>query len=136
MLNTLENGDHLIISDVFYTPKRGDIVVCQDYETGHTDPVIKRIIAIEGDSIEILANGMVFVNDRLLVEEYVFIDGEDYFEGMPKTVVPEGMIFVMGDHRNLSADSRTFDSTFVREDAILGKVMLRFYPFDKFGAVE
>ena len=136
MLNTLEEGDHLIISDTFYTPKRGDIVVCQDHETGHTNPVVKRIIAIEGDSIEILANGMVFVNDKLLIEDYVYLDGPDNFQGMPKTVVPEDTVFVMGDHRNLSSDSRTFRSTFVREDAILGKVILRFYPFDKFGSVD
>ncbi len=136
MLNTLEAGDHLIISDTFYTPKRGDIVVCQDHATGHENPIVKRIIAIEGDSIEILANGMVFVNDRLLIEDYVYLDGPDNFQGMAKTVVPEDMVFVMGDHRNLSSDSRTFLSTFVREDAILGKVILRFYPFDKFGTVE
>lgn len=136
MLNTLEEGDHLIISDTFYTPERGDIVVCQDHATGHTNPIVKRIIAIEGDSIEILPNGMVFVNDKLLIEDYVYLDGPDHFQGMAKTTVPEDMVFVMGDHRNLSSDSRTFESTFVREDAILGKVILRFYPFSKFGTVE
>lgn len=138
MQNTLQNGEHLIISNLFYTPKRGDIIVCQDYETGHRNPIVKRIIATEGDTIEILPDGSVFVNGQILNEDYVFIDpGEiDDFPGMPKTTVPEDMVFVMGDHRNKSSDSREFLSTFVREDAILGKVILRFYPFDKFGTVD
>ena len=138
MQNTLQHGEHLIISNLFYTPKKGDIIVCQDYETGHRKPIVKRIIATEGDTIEILPDGSVFVNGLLLNEDYVFVDpGEvDDFPGMPKTTVPEDMIFVMGDHRNKSSDSREFPSTFVREDAILGKVILRFYPFDKFGTVD
>lgn len=136
MQNTLQDGEHLIISDLFYRPKKGDIIVCQDRATGHDNAIVKRIIATEGDTIEILPDGSVFVNDRLLIEEYVFLDGTDFFSGLEKTTVPDDMIFVMGDHRNNSSDSRTFDSTFVREDAILGKVVLRFYPFSKFGTVK
>ena len=138
MQNTLQDGEHLIISNLFYTPKRGDIIVCQDYETGHKNPIVKRIIAIEGDTVEILPDGSVFVNGQIQNEDYVFIDpGEvDDFPGMSEITVPEDMLFVMGDHRNKSSDSREFLSTFVREDAVLGKVILRFYPFDKFGTVN
>jgi signal peptidase I len=56
------------------------------------------------------------------------------YPGHLKVTVPEGYMYVMGDHRNLSKDSREFG--FVREDAVLGKVLLRFYPFDKFGTVN
>lgn len=137
MQKTLEEGDHLIISDLFYTPQKGDIIVCQDRATGHDNPVVKRVIATEGDTIEILPDGKVFVNDKILDESsYVYTDLPDTYPGLPKTLVPEGMVFVMGDHRNKSSDSRYFDSVFVREDAILGKVILRFYPFKDFGTVR
>jgi len=134
MQNTLQEGEHLIITNLFYTPKRGDIVVCQDRTTGHDNPIVKRIIAIEGDTVEILPNGKVFVNDEELEEKYVFTDGIDIFPGLEKITVEEDTVFVMGDHRNKSSDSRAFGT--VREDAILGKVILRFYPFDKFGTVN
>ena len=134
MQNTLQEGEHLIITNLFYTPKRGDIVVCQDRTTGHDNPIVKRIIAVEGDTVEILPNGKVFVNDEELEEKYVFTDGIDIFPGLEKITVEEDTIFVMGDHRNKSSDSRAFGT--VREDAILGKVILRFYPFDKFGTVN
>jgi len=137
MQKTLEEGDHLIISDLFYTPKKGDIIVCQDRATGHDNPVVKRVIATEGDTIEILPDGKVFVNDKIIDEsDYVYTDLPDTYPGLPKTLVPEDMVFVMGDHRNKSSDSRYFDSVFVREDAILGKVILRFYPFKDFGTVR
>ncbi len=138
MQNTLQDGEHLIISGLFYTPKRGDIVVCQDYETGHKNPIVKRVIAVGGDTVEILPDGSVLVNGELQREDYVFIDPGmiDTFPGMEEVTVPEDMVFVMGDHRNMSSDSREFLSTFVREDAILGKVILRFYPFEKFGTVN
>lgn len=133
MENTLHGGEHLIISDLFYTPKRGDIIVCEDYTTKIPKPIVKRVIAVEGDRIVITANGTVYINEALLEEDYVFIDG--YYEQMPiDIVVPEGEIFVMGDHRNVSADSREIGTVSV--DSVLGKVLLRFYPFDKFGTVN
>ena len=133
MENTLYEGEHLIISNLFYTPKRGDIVVCQDYKTGLRDPFVKRIIAIEGDTVEIWPDGSVFVNDKRITENYLHPDADD-FPGLKKTTVPEGHVFVMGDHRNDSKDSRDFG--FVRENSILGKVLIRFYPFDRFGTVK
>ena len=135
MQNTLQDGEHLIISDLFYTPKKGDIIVCQDRATGHFEPIVKRIIATEGDTVSISA-GIVYVNGEALKEDYVFIDGVDKYSEFGEVTVPEDMLFVMGDHRNNSSDSRAFITTFVREDAVLGKVILRFYPFDKFGKVD
>jgi signal peptidase I len=133
MQNTLQSGEHLIISDVFYTPKRGDVIVCEDYSTGIRKPIVKRVIAVGGDEIRITRDGNVYVNGELLVEDYVFLDGEPFYPSL-KMTVPEGTIYVMGDHRNASTDSRQVGV--IDEDTVLGKVLIRFYPFDKFGTVD
>lgn len=134
MENTLHSGEHLIISDFFYTPKRGDIIVCEDYSTNLKKPIVKRVIAIEGDTIIITPDKRVYVNGELLDEsDYVFLDGLDYTKPVNLTV-PDGELFVMGDHRNDSEDSRSIGT--ISEDSVLGKVILRFYPFNKFGPVN
>ena len=136
MENTLYDDEHLIITNLFYTPQRGDIVVCQDRATGLENPIIKRVIAIEGDTIEI-RNNQVIVNGEIIEEKYVFLSDKKYiYDDFPEQTVPENTVFVMGDHRDASTDSRKFNSTFVREDAILGKVIFRFFPFNSFGTVE
>ena len=140
MENTLHNGDHLIISDFLYTPKRGDVVVC-DYRTEYIPyPIVKRVIGVAGDHIKITAEGKVgkvYVNGRELDESYINIDDSHYKYEPYETDVPEGMIFVMGDHRNDSADSRDeLRLGMVSVDSVLGKVLLRFYPFDKFGTIQ
>lgn len=133
MENTLLEGERLLISDLFYTPDYGDIIVFQDAETNIKGAIVKRVIGLPGDVIEIRSNGSIYRNDVLLIEEYVFIDGKNYQEN-ELFVVPEGEYFVMGDHRNNSEDSRSFGT--IKEESILGRVLLRFYPFDKFGKVE
>lgn len=133
MENTLHDGEHLIISSFFYEPQRGDIVVCEDYSTPHKKPIVKRIIALEGDRIQVSIDGKVTLNGEELVEDYVFVNGR-ILEHPVDLVVGEGEIFVMGDHRNMSDDSRSFGP--VDEDSIIGKVLIRFYPFDKFGSVD
>lgn len=128
MEGTLYENDHLIITDLFYSPKCGDIIVFQDPTTGKEEPLVKRVIALEGDTVEVLVDGTVLVNDKPLTEDYIL--KEPYEKtAMPKVTVPKDTVFVLGDNRNNSSDSRTFyPSKFVREDAILGKVILRFYP--------
>ena len=72
-----------------------------------------------------------------LEEDYVFIDGSfpaGYYG--KECVVPEGEVFVLGDHRNASSDSATFPHTTVKIESILGKALLRIYPFEKFGTIE
>jgi signal peptidase I len=133
MENTLHEGEHLIISSLFYTPQRGDIVVCEDYSSPHKKPIVKRIIEIVGDHVKVTKNGKVTLKGEVLEEEYVYVNGIVY-ENPVDLVVGEGEIFVMGDHRNMSDDSRSFGS--IDEDSIIGKVLIRFYPFDKFGSVE
>lgn len=140
MIHTLENGEHLIISSLFYTPKQGDIVVVQDLSkedtsTLLTKPIVKRIIATEGQTVKIEQGRKVYVDGVLLEEPYIFIDDAFYDYEELEVTVEEGEVFLMGDHRNDSADSRGAAGAF-REEAILGKVVLRFLPLQRFGAVK
>ena len=133
MENTLHDGEHLIISNLFYTPERGDIIVCEDYSTGLRKPIVKRVIGVAGDHVQVSSDGRVTLNGEFLDEDYIYID--TYFWKEPKDiVVPEGEIFVMGDHRNVSYDSRDFET--INCESVIGKVLIRFYPFDRFGTVE
>ena len=146
MMNTLQNGDKLIISDLFYEPEYRDIIVVQDYSAGITDPIVKRVIATEGQTVKITPDG-VSVDGMMLDEsDYIFTDGLPYshltrldhtkfihcpdYAFVPGSfcefTVPEGELFVLGDHRNISQDSYFYGN--VREDAILGKVIVRIYP--------
>ena len=134
MENTLHSGEHLIISDLFYTPKRGDIIVCEDYTTAIPKPIVKRVIAVAGDTLEIKENGNIYVNGELIEENYLYIDQPGYKYKEQLVRVAPGELFVMGDHRNESTDSREIGT--VSEDSVLGKVLIRFYPFDKFGTVK
>ncbi len=128
MESTLHHGDHLIISSMFYTPKAGDIIVFQDAEKHH-DPLVKRIIATEGQTVTVLSDTEVLVDGERIVGGYV--DGvSDYIYPITCTV-SEGHVFVLGDHRNNSADSRRFGEISV--ECILGRVLIRIYPMDGFG---
>ena len=140
MRNTLHHGEHLIITDLFYTPKTGDIIVFEDYSTALRKPVVKRVIGLPGDTVEVALNDkkeyVVYVNGTELREDYALniVDGDTPRVGV--WTVAEDEIFVMGDNRYNSTDSRSPQVGTVKIDSILGKVILRFYPFDKFGKVE
>ena len=138
MMNTLHDDEHLIISNFFYEPKQYDIIVCEDYSTGLKKPIIKRVIATEGQTVRVVSMDEVYVDGVLVDTSFILIDGKEeliYASQYPiECVVPEGEVFVMGDHRNNSLDSRILGT--IDEDTILGKVVLRFYPFDRFGKVE
>lgn len=133
MENTLHDGESLIISDLFYTPKTGDIIVCEDYHTPFRKPLIKRVIATGGQTVMILPTG-VYVDGFLLEEEYVHTEPGYRYTPVPEFTVPDGMIYVMGDHRDNSTDSRAFGC--VSEESVLGRVLLRYYPFSRFGTVD
>ena len=145
MMNTLQHGEHLIISSLFYSPKQGDIVVVQDASKENSSknlakPIVKRVIATEGQTVKIYYDAstnknLVYVDNVLLDEPYVYIDEPDYTYRNLEMTVPEGCVFLMGDHRNNSADSRGTAGAF-REEAILGKVVLRFLPIQRFGTVK
>ena len=108
MNNTLQHGDHLIISDLFYTPERGDIIVFEDYSTSLRKAVVKRVIAIPGDKVEVLlddfGNVRVKVNGHLIPEDYalntrdVDIDTSNFNKTI---VVKEGEVVESGTHEEL-----------------------------------
>ncbi len=146
MENTFFAEEKLIISDFFYTPKRADIIVF--HQTGKdardlNEPLVKRIIATEGETVSIQ-----YASDQMIVtvtdiNGNVFELQEDYakYEGMPpyaaQTVtVPENHVFVMGDNRYNSKDSRHPQVDFVDERRILGKVVFRLTPFSRMGVVS
>ena len=136
MEKTLYDQEHLIISDVFYEPKPGDIIVFADYTTAIKKNLVKRVIAVGGDRVKITREGQVIVNGKLLEEDYVNIDEPGYKYRPLEITVPEGELFVMGDHRNESVDSRDPYIGTISEDAVLGRVLIRIYPFSEFGAPD
>ncbi|MFA5562076.1 MAG: signal peptidase I [Eubacteriales bacterium] len=135
MDRTLAAGEHLIISDFMYTPKPGDIVVFDDEDLHYTTPLVKRVIAVEGQTVRI-THDSVFVDGVELDEPYVYTGDAlpGYGYAPLEVTVPPGQLFVMGDHRNDSSDSRAFGT--IDQRAVLGRVVLRVLPPRKFGRVE
>lgn len=135
MLPTLQDKDRLIVSYLFYTPKNGDIVIV-DCEDSILDKVIvKRVIATAGQTVDIdFDAGTVKVDGALLEESYInnLTQLDEGAHEYPVTV-PEGCVFVMGDNRMNSTDSRSPLVGFVPVDDILGKVVLRIFPFSSIG---
>jgi signal peptidase I len=138
METTLEPDQYVLVDKLtprFDTYKRGDIVVFappESWAQPDGTPYIKRVIGVGGDTVEI-RDGSVFVNDTELVEPYVFVENgqpqetEDPLQ-LGEWVVPDGDLFLMGDHRKSSADSREFGT--VRVDQVIGRAWLRYWPLD------
>ena len=141
MENTLIERDTLIISNLFYEPKCGDIVVFQIPENPQfPDPIVKRVIATAGQTVDIDAESWtVYVDGEPIDEPYVkHAETGTMREGnmiYPYTV-KEGEVFVMGDNRRHSTDSRFTDIGPVDVRYILGEVKLRVLPFSVFGKVN
>ncbi len=162
MKNTFENGQPLIISDLFYTPDNGDVVVFHQTER-YQKPLVKRVIATGGQKVVMnFENKTIIITDAKTGEKIDFADGFATYYNSDKTdygdqyewrdnlyalnnpldaeydeetgdytfTVPEGKLFVMGDNRNFSADSRTIG--FIDERTVLGKAIVRLKPFTIF----
>lgn len=136
MEHTLQNGDRLLIQSTFYTPQRGDVVVLDGY-INYGKPLVKRVIATGGDLVDLDTDqGLVYVNGKALDEPYT-AELTRVAGNMPfPLTVPEGSLFLMGDNRQHSTDSRFASVGFIDERDILGKVLLRVFPLNKIGSIQ
>ena len=136
MYPTLKDGDILIVSTFNYTPKNGDIIVCQSESYGLDTPLVKRVIATEGQTVTIdYQSWTVSVDGVTLDEGYINKDTAPMNPSNYLTetfTVPENHLFVMGDNRNGSTDSRDERIGFIDERYVLGKVSIRLLPFSEF----
>ena len=145
METTLEPGEYVLVDKLtprFDAYKRGDVIVFEPPEGwavgGDRTPFIKRIIGLAGDTVE-LRDGHVYVNGTELQEPYIYqqdgvAQATDPTSGQSRWVVPAGQIFVMGDHREASADSRTFGA--VPLTSVIGRAWLRYWPLSTFGLMS
>jgi len=120
----LHEKERVIVDLVTYrfrAPQRGEIIVLR-LPDSHTDPLIKRVVGLPGDTIEI-TNGKVYINDELLSEPYL---NQDTPGQVTRQIVPEEHVFVLGDNRGSSNDSRYFGM--VPYENIVGRAWLRYWP--------
>ncbi len=143
MVPTLLDKQKLIYSKIF-EPENGDIVIA---DNDKLDLIVKRVIATEGQTLDII-DGKVYVDGEEVNEQIYKGQGDilkaDYFvnsetekrayntELQYPVTIPEGCVFLMGDNRYLSEDSRGYVVGFVRKEELIGEVILRYSPFDKF----
>ena len=133
MVPTLEEGDRLIISHLFYQPQQGDIVVIVQPDS-ETPAIIKRVIAVAGQTVDIdFSRGIVMVDGQVLEEPYISEPTHMKRDVQFPVTVPEGCVFVMGDNRNRSLDSRDSSIGMIDQQSILGKAVFHLFPFQKMG---
>ena len=139
MDTTFEDGEYILTNKLVYRfgqPQKGDVVVFQSPENDDID-FIKRIIGTEGDRI-MISNNDVYVNGQIIQENYAqepttLIDGGFLSDGQ-EVVVPPNHIFVMGDNRPHSSDSRSFGPVPLQD--VIGKVFFRYFPASRLGTIE
>ncbi len=136
MVPTLEIGDLILANKFVYhltEPKRGDMVVFESVEGGDDETLIKRVVGVAGDEIQV-QNGTLYVNDEAQEEPYLNRRQGPSSSSFGPTTVPRGRIFMMGDNRDNSGDSRIFGP--VPLENVRGEAFLRFWPVSKLGPLE
>lgn len=144
MEQTLVEGDYVLVDRLtaLWSPyARGQVVVFQPPPnwTSRKEPFIKRVIGVAGDTVEVQDDGRVHVNGTVLDEPYLFRNAANLVEpteasDQTRWVVPEGELFVMGDHRRMSADSRVFGS--IPVSSVIGRGVVRYWPLSSIWLVE
>ncbi|MER7206569.1 signal peptidase I [Streptosporangium sp. NPDC020072] len=138
MENTLINGDRVFVNKLSGTPDRGDVVVFKGWDGEDT---IKRVIAVGGDTVKCCdAQGRITVNGVPL-DEKAYLHPDDFPSGEKfEKVVPKGRLWVMGDHRSASADSRTHEEQegegTISEKAVIGRAFAIYWPFSRVGLLS
>lgn len=139
MQPTLYENNYIFLSKQSYrfgAPEQGDIVVFHSNlktQTGKEKLLIKRIIGLPGDTV-MIKDGKVHINGKELEEKYIL---EPFTPGfVEEIVIPENSLFVMGDNRSNSTDSRDPDVSYVKVDDIVGKAVFRVYPFNDLGPIH
>ena len=139
---TLEHGELMLVWSLGYSPKQGDIVIVnKTIARGflHEQAIVKRVIALGGQTVDIdYGEGVVYVDGEALDEDYIL--EEMYLPGNPYMQethfeVPEGEVFVLGDNRNGSTDSRDDRLGTIHEDYVLGRAVCAIWPVGKIGLI-
>ena len=136
MENTLENHERVLVAKFIYMfrpIRRGDVIVFR-YPIDPTRRFVKRVIGLPGDEIRI-KDGIVHVNGQPVDEPYVFENGQSFRfrENRTGEQVPKGHYYVLGDHRNVSSDSRSWGT--IPRDDVIGKAVFRFWPLSEVGVL-
>ena len=140
MYPTLHDHDMLILQSIGYTPKGGDVVVLAPPTFQNGTPIVKRVIATGGQTVSVDYDaGTVTVDGKTLREHYLGepmrVNMGDQFLGQYPVTVPEGKVFVLGDNRNASSDSRYPYIGLVDQRAVLGRAVWILLPWDHFGGI-
>ncbi len=134
MQPTLYNGERVLVDKISYRfmqPARGEIIVFK-YPTDPKQHFIKRIVAVSGDTVEVI-DGKVFVNNQEVVEDFIS-DPARY--GFSRQIVPAEHYFVLGDNRNNSEDSRDKRVGFVPRDLVVGRAIWRYWPLNRMSIIR
>jgi signal peptidase I len=138
MLPNLKSGDRVVLFSCFYKPQRSDVVVIT-HTAKLNEPIIKRVIALENQVVDIdFKKGIVSV-DGVALDESAYIKNGITTQSSDYTyplTVPKGQVFVLGDNRTVSNDSRFSDIGMIDERYILGKAEFVVFPFNRFGIIK
>ena len=134
---TLFNGEKMLVSGLFYKPKVGDVVVFKKDEYDPNKLLVKRVIAVEGQEINMdFENGIVYIDGVAIAEDYISEPTYNKLDFIGPKTVPEGCVFVMGDNRNASIGSRKTEIGMLDNRLILGRAYCVVYPVSQFRIID